>query len=73
MELNVREQKMRLYIVPGVKKDTPFETQTRKEISVSTGTALILKRVLGRPLMYCCPAPFALTLDRVENRLVQAL
>ncbi|PWN30652.1 DCP2-domain-containing protein, partial [Jaminaea rosea] len=33
MELNVREQKMRLYIVPGVKKDTIFETQTRKEIS----------------------------------------
>ncbi|PWN24080.1 DCP2-domain-containing protein [Microstroma glucosiphilum] len=33
MELNVREQKMRLYIVPGVRKDTVFETQTRKEIS----------------------------------------
>ena len=33
MELNVREQKMRLYIVPGVPKDTVFETQTRKEIS----------------------------------------
>lgn len=35
MELNVREQKMRLYIVPGVPRDTVFETQTRKEISVS--------------------------------------
>ncbi|CAO1629056.1 unnamed protein product [Sympodiomycopsis kandeliae] len=33
LELNVREQKMRLYIVPGISKDTVFETQTRKEIS----------------------------------------
>lgn len=35
MELSVREQTMRLYIVPGISKATVFETQTRKEISVS--------------------------------------
>ncbi|CAO1618542.1 unnamed protein product [Parajaminaea phylloscopi] len=33
MELNVREQSIRLYIVPNVSKDTDFETKTRKEIS----------------------------------------
>lgn len=35
MELTMREQKIRLYIVPGVHPDTHFETLTRKEISVS--------------------------------------
>lgn len=29
----MREQKIRLYIVPGIDEDTRFETQTRKEIS----------------------------------------
>lgn len=33
MELNVREQSIRLYIVPNVPKETGFVTQTRKEIS----------------------------------------
>jgi len=33
MELTMREQKIRLYIVPGLEEDTYFETQTRKEIS----------------------------------------
>ncbi|PWN36279.1 DCP2-domain-containing protein [Meira miltonrushii] len=33
MELTMREQKIRLYIVPGLDEDTYFETQTRKEIS----------------------------------------
>jgi mRNA-decapping enzyme subunit 2 len=36
MELTMREQKIRLYIVPGVDESTQFETLTRKEISVST-------------------------------------
>lgn len=31
----MREQKIRLYIVPGVDESTQFETLTRKEISVS--------------------------------------
>lgn len=35
MELTMREQKIRLYIVPGVDEGTHFETLTRKEISVS--------------------------------------
>ncbi|KAK0558707.1 mRNA-decapping enzyme subunit 2 [Tilletia horrida] len=33
LELTMREQKIRLYIVPGVSEDTHFETLTRKEIS----------------------------------------
>ena len=33
IELSMMEQKIRLYIVPGVDEDYPFETQTRKEIS----------------------------------------
>jgi len=35
VELVIKEQKIRLYFVPGVKEDTVFETRTRKEISVS--------------------------------------
>lgn len=31
----MKEQRIRLYIVPNVSEDTLFETKTRKEISVS--------------------------------------
>lgn len=34
VELVIREQKIRLYFVPGIKESTRFETRTRKEISV---------------------------------------
>ena len=34
LELTMREQKVRLYIVPGVSESTPMVTQTRREISV---------------------------------------
>lgn len=34
LELTMREQKIRLYIVPGVCESTHFEALTRKEISV---------------------------------------
>ncbi|KAJ1032486.1 hypothetical protein NDA16_000510 [Ustilago loliicola] len=33
LDLTMREQRIRLYIVPGVKESTKFETLTRKEIS----------------------------------------
>lgn len=33
LDLTMREQRIRLYIVPGVKESTRFETLTRKEIS----------------------------------------
>ncbi|PWN43420.1 DCP2-domain-containing protein, partial [Ceraceosorus guamensis] len=33
MELTMREQRIRLYIVPGIEEETRFETLTRKEIS----------------------------------------
>ncbi|GAK62859.1 DCP2-domain-containing protein [Moesziomyces antarcticus] len=33
LDLTMREQRIRLYIVPGVKENTKFETLTRKEIS----------------------------------------
>lgn len=34
IELSIKEQKISLYIVPGVPEDFPFKTKTRKEISV---------------------------------------
>ncbi|KAI5807007.1 hypothetical protein EDC01DRAFT_10082 [Geopyxis carbonaria] len=33
VEINMREQNVKLYIAPGIPEDTYFETQTRKEIS----------------------------------------
>ncbi|PFH54466.1 hypothetical protein AMATHDRAFT_134154 [Amanita thiersii Skay4041] len=33
IELSIREQKISLFIVPGVPEDFPFKTKTRKEIS----------------------------------------
>lgn len=35
VELVIKEQRIRLYFVPDVSEETIFETQTRKEISVS--------------------------------------
>lgn len=35
VELVIKEQKIRLYFIPGVHEGTYFETRTRKEISVS--------------------------------------
>lgn len=32
--MSIKEQSISLYIVPGVPEDYPFETKTRKEISV---------------------------------------
>ena len=34
VEMSIKEQKIALYIVPGVPEDFPFQTRTRKEISV---------------------------------------
>ncbi|KAJ7786298.1 Dcp2, box A domain-containing protein, partial [Mycena metata] len=34
IEMSIKEQKISLYIVPGVSEDYPFKTKTRKEISV---------------------------------------
>lgn len=34
VELIIKEQKIRLYFIPGVSEDSYFETRTRKEISV---------------------------------------
>lgn len=36
VEVTMREQNMRLYIIPGVPEETRFEPRTRKEISVCT-------------------------------------
>lgn len=35
IEIMMKEQRIRLYIVSGVSEDTEFQTKTRKEISVS--------------------------------------
>lgn len=34
LEVVIGQQRMRLYIIPGVSKNTPFAPQTKKEISV---------------------------------------
>jgi mRNA-decapping enzyme subunit 2 len=34
IEMSIKEQKISLFIVPGVPEDYPFKTKTRKEISV---------------------------------------
>jgi mRNA-decapping enzyme subunit 2 len=34
IEVSIREQQVTLFIVPDVPEDYPFETKTRKEISV---------------------------------------
>lgn len=34
IEMSIRDQKIALYVVPGVPEDFPFKTKTRKEISV---------------------------------------
>ena len=36
VEMSINEQKVSLFIVPGVPEDYPFKTKTRKEISVSS-------------------------------------
>lgn len=41
MELSIRDQSLSLYIVPNVPEDFPFETRTRKEISVSRRAAVM--------------------------------
>lgn len=38
IEMSIKEQKISLYIVPGVPEDYLFKTKTRKEISVWTAT-----------------------------------
>ena len=42
IEMSIREQKMSLFIVPGIPEDFPFKTKTRKEISVRNISAIIL-------------------------------
>jgi hypothetical protein len=37
IEVTMQEQRITLYICPGVPSDTVFQTRTRKEISVSSG------------------------------------
>lgn len=34
IEIMIREQKLRMYLVTGIPDETIFETQTRQEISV---------------------------------------
>jgi hypothetical protein len=40
--MEIKEQQISLFVVPGVPEDFPFETKTRKEISVSE-SQLIMK------------------------------
>ena len=58
IEMSIKQQKISLYIVPGVPEDYPFKTRTRKEISVSYPQ-----------LVHAHRSPTVPT----ENRLVQAV
>ena len=44
IEMSIKQQKISLYIVPGVPEDYPFKTRTRKEISVSRSQPLCANR-----------------------------
>ena len=35
IEITIKEQRITLYVVGGIPEDYPFQTRTRKEISVS--------------------------------------
>jgi mRNA-decapping enzyme subunit 2 len=39
--MSIKEQKISLFIVPGVPEDYPFKTRTRKEISVRILPAIL--------------------------------
>lgn len=45
VELTIREQRIRLYIVVGVSEDTEFCPKTRKEISVCRFLVIIFYRL----------------------------
>lgn len=76
VELVIREQKIRLYFVPGVSEHTRFETRTRKEISVRGPplSALTGECPSGRSLASLsttCGPPNLTGAFPAENRLVQ--
>jgi hypothetical protein len=50
VELVIREQKIRLYFIPGVAEGTVFETRTRKEISVRPLSGSLLLSSICRML-----------------------
>ena len=41
INLSIKEQQISLYVVPGVPEDFPFQTKTRKEISVSLHVGVV--------------------------------
>jgi hypothetical protein len=57
VEMSIKEQKISLFIVPGVPEDYPFKTKTRKEISV------------WNPLTQY---EYTYVNEQTENRVVQA-
>jgi hypothetical protein len=42
LEVEIAEQRCRLYIVSGVEESTPFLTRTKKEIGVRNGMLFVL-------------------------------
>jgi hypothetical protein len=49
IEMSIREQKISLFVVSGVREDFPFKTKTRKEISVRDTTAIDLYALISGP------------------------
>lgn len=45
IEHSIRNQSIRLYVIPGVPLDSPFAPRTRNEIGVGTSQAPILSRI----------------------------
>ncbi|KAJ7597028.1 pyrophosphatase DCP2 [Mycena floridula] len=66
IEMNIREQKIALYVVPGVPEDYSFKTKTRKEISkiewFSLADLPTWKRHKAAPGKFYLIAPFILPL-----------
>ena len=66
IEVSIGQQRVRLYIITGVKRDTVFAPQTKKEISVCIVLNLVRIAFIGSdaPLLckaYCCsPWPIVL-------------
>lgn len=57
VDMTMRDQNLKLFIVPGIPEDTVFECQTRKEISVSNLP----------PFVVCCGCDCLLIQNRTSN------
>lgn len=75
VELTKNDQRIRLYIIKGVPEDTVFETQTRKEISVSFFLPSFSRNSMFPCILPCillcpgCLTIFLFSFWSIENRM----